>query len=282
MKKTKRMICLLLAVALLALPSCLKLDDEENAETAALGVVHYYPSATYQYSTKVDESVLKTDLHADYLLLVNKNLPLGEAYVPPSLVTLRTDITYGGKSIELNSRAADALYLMVQEMKAAGVTDVTVTSAYRSYQYQTALFHQYLNNESQGISKNAYTCFGQDYIQKNYVSRGLDVLSAADARTVVLSYSAAPGTSEHQSGLCVDFMTSTMTDLDLSFENTQAFAWLSQNAYRFGYILRYPRGKEGITGYTYEPWHYRFVGREAATDIYMGKITLEEYLGKTE
>ena len=73
-----------------------------------------------------------------------------------------------------------------------------------------------------------------------------------------------------------------MTDLDLSFENTQAFAWLSQNAYRFGYILRYPRGKEGITGYTYEPWHYRFVGREAATDIYMGKITLEEYLGKTE
>ena len=275
------MICLLLTAVLLALPSCLKIDEEEAVETAAVGVIHYYPSATYSYSTKVDESILKTGLHSDYLLLVNKKLPLGEAYVPPSLVTLRTDITYGEKSIELNSRAADALYLMMQEMNAAGVTDVKVTSAYRSYQYQTSLFNQYLNDEAQGISKNAYACFGEDYIQKNYVSRGLKVLSTADAKAVVLSYSAAPGSSEHQSGLCVDFMTSTMTDLDLTFETTQAFAWLSQNAYRFGYILRYPKGKEGITGYTYEPWHYRFVGREAATDIYMGKITLEEYLGKS-
>ena len=272
---------MLLTLAILGLPGCRKKQDKDAAETSSRGVMHYYPTVNYTYSTKVMESVLTTGLHSDYLLLVNKKTPLGESYVPPSLVTLQTGITYGGKSIELNSRAADALYLMLQEMKAAGVTDIKVTSAYRSYQYQTSLFNQYLNDETQGISSDAYACLGYDYIQKNYVSRGVDVLSAADAKTVVLSYSAYPGTSEHQSGLCVDFMTSTMTDLDLSFERTQAFAWLSQNAYRFGFILRYPKGKEGITGYTYEPWHYRFVGREAATDIYMGKITLEEYLGKT-
>jgi D-alanyl-D-alanine carboxypeptidase len=77
----------------------------------------------------------------------------------------------------------------------------------------------------------------------------------------------------------VDFITSTMGNhLTVAFANTPAFAWLSNNAYRFGFILRYPEGKENITGYTYEPWHYRFVGREAATDIHFGRITLEEYL----
>ena len=66
--------------------------------------------------------------------------------------------------------------------------------------------------------------------------------------------------------------------LTTAFENTEAFAWLAKNAYKFGFILRYPKGKENITGYTYEPWHYRFVGREAATDIHVGELTFEQYL----
>jgi D-alanyl-D-alanine carboxypeptidase len=70
-------------------------------------------------------------------------------------------------------------------------------------------------------------------------------------------------------------------ELTEAFEDTEAFAWLAQNAYKFGFILRYPKGKEDITGYTYEPWHYRFVGREAATDIYNGGTTLEQYLQPT-
>ena len=96
---------------------------------------------------------------------------------------------------------------------------------------------------------------------------------------MVLSYSAYPGTSEHQTALCVDLITSS-GKLDVNFAQTEAFAWLSQNAYRFGFILRYPEGKEEVTGYSYEPWHYRFVGREAATDIHFGGLTLETYLGK--
>ena len=96
---------------------------------------------------------------------------------------------------------------------------------------------------------------------------------------MVLSYSAEPGTSEHQTGLCLDFVTSTAM-LDLTFQSTKAFAWLSQNAYRFGFILRYPADKTAVTGYSYEPWHYRFVGREAATEIHLRNLTLEELLGQ--
>ena len=101
-------------------------------------------------------------------------------------------------------------------------------------------------------------------------------LSEEDALKVVLSYSALPGASEHQSGLCVDFVTSSVM-LKPAFENTDAFDWLSQNAYRFGFILRYPQDKTEITGFSYEPWHFRFVGREAATEIYFRNLTLEEF-----
>lgn len=251
--------------------------DGDGAPAGSNKVEHYHSSMEYAYSTSVDEEILKTELSADYLVLANKSHALGEGYIPSELVTLTCPTNYG-KKIELNRRAAEALYLMLDEMRAAGVTDLLVTSGYRSYQYQTSLFNQYLAKESSSITSNAIACFGMDYIQKNYLDRGLEVLSAKDAKTVVLSYSAYPGTSEHQTGLCVDFITSAMTSLDTTFANTAAFAWLSNNAYRFGFILRYPEGKEDITGYTYEPWHYRFVGREAATDIYLGKITLEEYL----
>lgn len=272
------MILLALIVSLL-LQGCKKTEEaswDKTRPAASNKVQNYHSAMEYAYSTSVNEEILKTGLSAEYLTLANKKHALGESYIPSDLVALTCPTNYG-KTVELNRRAAQALYLMLQEMNASGVTDIMVTSGYRSYQYQVKLFNQYLNEESASITENAIVCFGMEYIQKNYLDRGLEVLSAKDAKTVVLSYSALPGTSEHQTGLCVDFITSTMTELDTSFANTDAFAWLSNNAYRFGFILRYPEGKEEITGYTYEPWHYRFVGREAATDIHFGKITLEEY-----
>ena len=132
------------------------------------------------------------------------------------------------------------------------------------------------------ISDDAYRVLGQEYIKTNYLDKKIYSLNLADAHKVAQSYSALPGQSEHQTGLCIDFTTSSMDgELTVAFEDTEAFAWLSKNAYKFGFILRYPKGKEDITGYTYEPWHYRFVGREAATDIYIGKMTLEQYLQLT-
>jgi len=140
---------------------------------------------------------------------------------------------------------------------ASSTSNAYVTSAYRDYNYQVSTFEY--------------------YVKKHMTMEGL-TREAAEAK--VQTYSARPGTSEHQTGLCVDIMTTQMTELDESFENTTAFAWLSRNAHRYGFIIRFPESKEDITGYKYEPWHYRFVGIEAAIEMYNSGLCLEEYLKK--
>lgn len=251
-------------------------QDTKPAETDAKPTYIYQ---TMNYTYKIDVSgaldAIVTDMSPDYLILINKFIPLDETYEPSQLTRL-TCQTYHDKEIELETRTARALYAMLGEMAADGVTDIAVTSGYRTYAYQQQLFKQYLNVEKLKISPEAYAFFGTEYIQSVYLDNGLTSLTEEDAIQVVLSYSALPGTSEHQSGLCVDFVTSTAM-LNENFENTEAFDWLSQNAYRFGFILRYPSDKTEITGYSYEPWHFRFVGREAATEIYFGNMTLEEF-----
>ena len=267
------------------LQGCIQVDPNAGGTTGDHGngtaqkpPTSYYQNTQYDYLTSVDENALTTGLDTAYLVLANKSTPVGADYCPEDLVSLTCPTT---RPMQLDACAAAALCEMFDEMKAAGVSDgLYVTSAYRSYEYQQSLYQKYLNDELSGISSNAYDCLGYDYIQEHYLDLGKTRLSMEDAKKVVLSYSAYPGTSEHQTGLCVDFITSTMGgQLTTKFENTEAFAWLSQNAYKFGFILRYPKGKESITGYTYEPWHYRFVGREVATDIYFGGLTLEQYLG---
>lgn len=96
--------------------------------------------------------------------------------------------------------------------------------------------------------------------------------SKARAEKLAKEWVALPGTSEHQLGIAVDINA----DKERS-ENEEVYAWLAQNAYQYGFILRYPQGKEDITGTGYEPWHYRYVGTEAAKEIYEGRICLEEY-----
>ena len=104
----------------------------------------------------------------------------------------------------------------------------------------------------------------QVYLYNNYVKK--------DGKAKADTYSARAGTSEHQSGLASD-----INYVSSSFENTSAFKWLSKNAYKYGFILRYPKGKEFITGYMYEPWHYRYVGEEVAKFVYENDITYDEY-----
>jgi D-alanyl-D-alanine carboxypeptidase len=228
-------------------------DDEDNK--------------VYTYEYKTDVSEYLSSITAENLLLVNKQNPLQDSYVPTSLVKLPASIT--PKEIELDSTVAEALEAMINEMRADGIDDVFVTSAYRSYEYQTYLYNYYFNLEKEKAPD----------------------LSDDQIKQTVLSYSAYPGTSEHQSGLCVDFMTPEMLQLvnygsetdaetDKGFAETAAFEWLTQNAYKFGFILRYPESKTDTTGYSYESWHYRFVGRNAATTIHFEGITLEEYLSE--
>ena len=87
--------------------------------------------------------------------------------------------------------------------------------------------------------------------------------------------SAKPGHSEHQTGLAVDIMGSN-NDYNL-FAESKEFEWMKNNAYKYGFILRYPEHKENITGFKYEPWHYRYVGKDVAKYIYENKLSLEEY-----
>ena len=210
-------------------------------------------TATY----KTDVSAYAADLHpsdSSYLILANKQNPLAQDHIPSDLVSLTVPTT---KTIELRSSAARALEAMFFEMKADGITDLSVTSGYRSYNYQKWLFDYYVS----------------EYQQKGY--------SYEEAVKLVESDTARPGYSEHQTGLCVDFWTSTMTSLSNEFENTEASQWLRENAWRFGFILRYPSDKIDTTGYTYESWHYRFVGVDAASEIRKNGWCFEEYVEKS-
>ena len=158
----------------------------------------------------------------------------------PSLVTMTSKYSTGGS---LHPVAYKAFKEMVDVARSDGIKIYNV-SAYRSYWTQHYLYNRYVNRD--GILK-------------------------AD------TYSARPGHSEHQTGLATDINTASSS---AHFENTKEYAWLIENSYKYGFILRYPKGKEYITGYKYEPWHYRYVGIEVATYIYEHNITFEEYYVK--
>ena len=252
---------------------------EQTSSSTSEPIVRPTPNFTYR-SAYANQVLGYLSAGVAYLRIMNKSLnQFGDAtYVPQNLVTLDPNATLGNKEIMLEARAARALYAMLSEMESDGITSMRVTSGYRDYVRQSELYEDYKNKEMQTISKEAEQLLGYEYLYNKYYANGLTALDAQDAEIVANHYSAQPGTSEHQTGLCVDFMTLYMTALDESFADTDAFRWLSENAYRFGFILRYPSGKTDITGYIYEPWHYRYVGREAAADIHFDNLTLEEYV----
>ena len=129
---------------------------------------------------------------------------------------------------------------MFDDAKKEGLT-LYVNSAYRSYNSQKEVYQEYVVSHGKDASK----------------------------------YAAMPGYSEHQTGLALDiFKPGTTTK---TFENTKEAAWLAKNAHKYGFILRYPKGKENITGYAYESWHYRYVGIDIAKKIFEENITFEEY-----
>lgn len=142
-----------------------------------------------------------------------------------------------------SAKARAAFNEMAKAAKKDGF-NLIAFSTYRSYEYQVDLYNRYVERDGQ---------------------------AAADR------YSARPGYSEHQTGLAFDIGDSTMSDV--YFEESPVTKWLAEEAYKYGFILRYPNGKEGITGYMYEPWHYRYVGVDLAKKIFERQTTLEEYFG---
>jgi LAS superfamily LD-carboxypeptidase LdcB len=221
------------------------------------------PAPPYRYSSDVSAYLDAIFTVYDDVLLVNKSHPLGASYVPSDLVILDYELTNGRKLVQLDRTAADALTAMMLCMRADGIDDVFVTSGYRSYNNQKQLQNHYVEQE-----------------QAKAKAKG-ESISRAEALEIVRTYSAEEGKSEHQSGLCIDFITTGMhNELDNAFEDYEAFDWLQENACQFGFILRYPKDKVNITEYSYESWHYRFVGRDLALAITASGLTLEEYLAR--
>lgn len=182
----------------------------------------------------------EADISKETYTLVNKYNYLNKDYVPNNLVNV-TGI-YARDKAELVMIAYDNFIKMADAARKENLT-IKVTTGYRSYNFQSNLYNNYV--KADGV-KNADT------------------------------YSARPGYSEHQLGYSVDLTNAKNVSFS-DFENTDEYIWLQENAYKYGFIMRYPKDKEYITGYMFESWHYRYVGVDVATYIYENNITYEEY-----
>lgn len=179
------------------------------------------------------------------LVLVNGTHPMEEGYLPKL-----TEIQSG---YSVDTRIADAVRSMLADAEEAGL-HVQICSAYRSVERQEQVFGQSM---------------------KERVKSGMDYWEAYEetAKSVAI-----PGTSEHALGLVLDLISNQYSELDEKQEETAEAKWLAKNCYKYGFILRYPPEKTNITGIIYEPWHYRYVGKEHAKKITELGVTLEEYL----
>ena len=175
--------------------------------------------------------------------IVNKYYKLPSNFTPEDLVVVKKEYWGNNYEYKLREEAAEAFYKMADAAKEDGIV-LKVVSAYRTESTQSSLFNNSVN---------------------------------VDGLEHALIYSAKPGHSEHQLGLAVDI---NMASSKMHFENTKEYEWLKANSYKYGFVERYPKGKEFITGYGFEPWHYRYFGIELATNVYLDGSTYEEYIVK--
>ena len=168
----------------------------------------------------------------------------------------QVDLVNLSNGLQIDRRCYDALQEMMDACREAGYEPL-ICSAYRTQETQQNLFNNKVARlEAEGKSHDE---------------------AVQEAGTVV----AVPGTSEHQLGLAVDVVDVNNQNLTEEQEKTPTQKWLMANSWRYGFIHRYPNGKSDITGIIYEPWHYRYVGKDVAQEIFNKGITLEEYLGVT-
>ncbi len=183
------------------------------------------------------------------LALVNETNPLDTSYVP-QLVDIASERLVDVR-IEADARK------MFEDAAAAGMS-MYIVSAYRSYDSQRQVFNDTMSS---------------------WIAQGYTPMDAYDETKKSV---AVPGISEHATGLALDITSSTYTGLDDAQAQTAESQWLAANAWKYGFILRYPTDKADVTGIIFEPWHYRYVGKEAAKEITERGITLEEYLEEQE
>lgn len=223
-----------------------KQNNVEHTEQLEPSLTEENAKPKEQESSASPESIQVVFNPESIPVLVNKQNKLPDNYNPTDLIF--TDIPFvsgvTNEKRKMRKEAAVAVNQLFAGAKAEGISLLGV-SAYRSHATQTTLFNYYVNRD--GYEK---------------------------ART----YSALPGTSEHETGLSIDVTGGNgKCAAEDCFGGTKQAVWLEQHAAEYGFIIRYPQGKESITGYQYEPWHLRYVGKEIALEIMKKGITLEEY-----
>ncbi|MBE6600424.1 MAG: D-alanyl-D-alanine carboxypeptidase family protein [Ruminococcaceae bacterium] len=228
-----------------------------NKSTDPMSRVLYLTGVMKEY----DKYLNPSDRDA-YLVLVNKENPISKDYTPNDLVTLPDSIKNGNINCDqMREYAAKALEAMIKEIESEFKADdlenkIFAQSGYRTYEYQSSLFNGYIEDEMTDDPSLSYD----------------------EAKEVVLQYSALPECSEHRTGLAIDLIDVRYNTLENPFTKPYWTEWLEENAWKFGFILRYPENAEDITGYSHESWHFRYVGRYHAERISALDITLEEYL----
>lgn len=185
------------------------------------------------------EDIKKSNTEDKELIIVNKYYYLDKEYTPENIIKTSTSYSYANHS--LNETAFEAFKTLSDDAKKEGFT-IVINSSYRDYEYQEELWE---------TRKSLYGTKRAD------------------------EFAARAGHSEHQTGYAID--VSDYYDENDTFGETESFNWMKDNCYKYGFILRYPKDKEDITGFNYEPWHYRYVGNEIAEYIYNNEITFDEY-----
>lgn len=186
------------------------------------------------------DTVKPTNLDMGNLILVNKFNYLDSSFVPTDITNINLSFAYSTNSVTKDCN--DAYITMASKAKEDGIV-LLVNSSYRNYERQESVYKEF------------------------YYSKGVNY---AD------QYAARAGYSEHQTGLAIDVFTNGASTTD-TFEESDAYKWLQDHAHEYGFILRYPKDKEYLTGYSYESWHYRYLGVETATKVYESGLTYDEY-----
>ena len=184
------------------------------------------------------------------LVLINKQHPIPDSYT----FALGAIKTIKGQ-MQCDERIIKELLSMMEAASKDGV-NLAICSPYRDLNYQKVLFNRKI---------------------KLYMNSGMSYMEAYKITSQTVT---VPGASEHQIGLAIDIVADNYQDLDEGFAETKAGIWLAEHCQEYGFILRYPQGKENITSIEFEPWHFRYVGKEAATIIMDEEITLEEFWDK--
>ena len=189
------------------------------------------------------EDTEKANTTLDTTLLVNKHYLLDKDYIPDDLVNVSQNYAWGEVGSQKVREVAYNAFLDMWNAANEEGYYLMINSSYRSYEDQEIVYNNYKNSSGERFAD---------------------------------SIAARPGSSEHQTGLALDIFSKTNTNKN-TFSQTDEAKWLKENAHNFGFILRYPEDKVDITGYSFETWHYRYVGKDIATYIYENDITYEEY-----